>query len=101
MMEKHVEIAGREYKLCYSVNALCALEERAGGSLDGLMDRQFSATRLLLWGALMQHQPNLSLADAGEIISDHIRMGGSLEEIVNICAGALSEAGFFSASGEE
>ena len=100
-MNRHVEIAGKAYRLCYSVNALCALEERAGGSLDNLMDRQFSATRLLLWGALMQCQPDLSLQDAGEIISDHIRGGGSLEEIVNICADALAEAGFFSASGAE
>jgi len=94
-MDKRVEIGGRVYRLCYSVNALCEVERLAGGSLDALMERQFSACRLLLWGALTQLQPEITLAAAGEIISDHIRGGGSLEEIVNICAEALSEAGFF------
>ena len=94
-MDKRVEIAGKAYRLCYSVNALCEVEARAGGSLDGLMERQFSATRLLLWGGLMQHQPEITLHGAGEIISEHIRSGGTLEDIVNLCADALSQAGFF------
>lgn len=79
----------------YSVNALCAVEERAGGSLDGLMERQFSATRLLLWGALTDRQPGITLEEAGELIGAHIRAGGTLEDIVNLCAAALEEAGFF------
>ena len=99
-MEKRIEIAGHAFVLHYSVNALCAVEERAGGSLDGLMERQFSATRLLLWGGLMERQPEMTLAAAGELISDHIRMGGTLEEIVNLCAQALSEAGFFAAEAQ-
>lgn len=94
-MAKTVEIAGRALKLNYTVNALCAVEERAGGSLDQLMERQFSATRLLLWGALTQHQPETTIADAGDLISAHIRGGGKLEDIVNLCADALSQAGFF------
>lgn len=94
-MEKHVEIAGKAYLLCYSMNALCALEERAGGALDGLMNRQFSAMRLLLWGALMRYQPEITLAAAGDIIDAHLAHGGRLDEIVEICAAALAEAGFF------
>ena len=94
-MEKRVEIAGKAYRLRYSVNALCAMEERAGGSLDGLMERQFSATRLLLWGGLMEAQPEITLGDAGEIIGCHMQNGGRLEEIVEICAEGLEEAGFF------
>ncbi|MBQ8508252.1 MAG: hypothetical protein IJ466_12590 [Clostridia bacterium] len=95
-MEKHVEIAGKAYRMCYSVNALCEVEARAGGSLDGLMERQFTATRLLLWGGLMQLQPELTLRDAGDIIGAHLRQGGTLEEIVSLCSEALEEAGFFS-----
>lgn len=94
-MDKRVEIAGKTYRMCYSVNALCEVEARAGGSLDGLMERQFSATRLLLWGALMEYQPEITLHGAGEIISEHIRSGGTLEDVVNLCADALSQAGFF------
>jgi len=95
-MEKQVEIAGKAYRMCYSVNALCAVEDCAGGSLDSLMERQFSATRLLLWGGLMEKQPEITLCAAGELIGEHIRAGGTLEDIVNICARGLSEAGFFS-----
>ena len=95
-MEKRVEIAGEMYRLCYSVNALCEVERLAGGSLDLLMEKQFSACRLLLWGALTEHQKGITLQGAGDIISRHIRMGGTLEDIVNLCAEALSEAGFFS-----
>ena len=94
-MEKRIEIAGQALRLYYSVNALCAVEERAGGSLDALMERQFSATRLLLWGGLMEKQPGITLEAAGDLISAHIRSGGTLEEIVNACACALSQAGFF------
>lgn len=98
-MEKRIEIAGRTLILLYTVNALCAVEERAGGSLDRLMERQFSATRLLLWGGLMEKQPGITLEQAGELISAHLAGGGTLEEIVNDCADALSRAGFF--AGEE
>lgn len=94
-MDKRVEIAGRAYRLCYSVNALCEVESRAGGSLDGLMEKQFSAARLLLWGALMEHQPEITVRDAGAIITEHISGGGTLDEIVDLCADALSQAGFF------
>lgn len=95
-MEKRADIAGQAYRLCYSVNALCEIERLAGGSLDTLMEKQFSACRLLLWGALTEHQKGITLEGAGEIITRHIRMGGTLEDIVNICAEALGEAGFFS-----
>lgn len=94
-MVRNVEIAGRALHLCYTVNALCAVEDRAGGSLDHLMERQFSAARLLLWGGLMERQPGITLSEAGDLISAHIRSGGTLEQIVNECALALEQAGFF------
>lgn len=79
----------------YTVNALCAVETLAGGSLDSMMERQFSATRLLLWGGLTDRQPDLTLEQAGELIGAHLKAGGNLEEIVNLCAEGLSEAWFF------
>ena len=94
-MDKRVEIAGRALRMIYTVNALCDVEARSGGSLDALMERQFSAARLLLWGALTQRQPEMTLEAAGELIDEHIRGGGTLEEIVQLCAEALEEAGFF------
>jgi len=95
-MDTYIEIGGKRYRLKYSVNAMCAVEEISGGSLDKLMDMQFSACRLLLWGALIAHQPETTLDQAGEIIGSCLMEGGTLEDIVNICSEALAEAGFFS-----
>ena len=96
-MEKHVEIAGKAYRLCYCMNALCMLEEAAGGTLESLMTRQFTAVRLLLWAALLKYRPETTIAGAGEIIDAHLLQGGTLEEIVEMCAEALDDAGFFGA----
>ena len=97
-----VRVAGREYRLRYTVNSLCALEDRAGMSIDRLMDRQFSATRLLLWAGLAEEQPELTVRDVGALIGSHILSGGSLEDIVEVCAAGLREAGFFGGDdGEE
>ena len=98
-MVKRIEIAGRALQLCYTVNALCAVEDRAGGCLDRLMERQFSAARLLLWGGLIEKQPDITPDGAGDLISAHIRGGGTLEEIVDACASALEMAGFFAGEG--
>lgn len=96
-----VVIAGRTLKLRYTVNSLCALEDRAGMPIDRLMDRQFSATRLLLWAGLKEEQPELSVSDVGALIGQSILLGGSLEAIVDLCADGLSEAGFFGRGARE
>lgn len=93
-MDKYCVIGGRELRLRYTVNALCALEDLAGGPLDRLMEKQFTASRLLLWGALRESRPDLTLDQVGEMIGAHIRAGGTIEEIVDLCAEALTEAGF-------
>ena len=90
-----VNINGKKYTMRYTVNSLCALEDRAGMPLDRLMDRQFSATRLLLWAGLAELQPELTVRDVGALIGEHIARGGSLEDIVELCADGLREAGFF------
>lgn len=90
-----VTINNKEFTMHYTVNSLCALEDRAGMTIDRLMDRQFSATRLLLWAGLTEEQPELSVRDAGCLINDCIAAGDSLEDIVDLCAEGLREAGFF------
>lgn len=96
-MEVYLEISGKNYRLKYSVNAMCAVEEISGGSLDKLMDMQFSACRLLLWGALNAYHPEITLTLAGELIGKYLLEGGTLEMLVDKCAEALSQAGFFRA----
>ena len=51
--------------------------------------------------ALTEEQPQLTVRDAGALIGDHIFSGGSLEDIVELCADGLRAAGFFSGDGGE
>lgn len=90
-----VTINGNKYVMRYTVNSLCALEDRAGMPIAQLMDFQFSATRLLLWAGLMEEQPELTVRDVGALIGENIARGGSLEDIMDLCANGLREAGFF------
>ena len=94
-MEYRVEIGGRDVVLAYTVNSMCAVEDRAGGALDGLLEKQFSAARLLLWGGMIERQPETTLAEAGVRISEHMARGGTLEQVIDMCAEALRRAGFF------
>ena len=99
-MERRIEIAGRSLRMKYTINSLCAVEDRAGMPLDQLLDRQFSATRLLLWGGLTECQPEMTVRDAGELVGESIAAGGRLEDIVDLCAEGLRDAGFFGAEDE-
>lgn len=94
-MELRVEIAGKPVVLRYTVNSMCAVEDAAGGALDRVMERQFTAARLLLWGGMLDRQPDATLAQAGALIGEHLAAGGTLEQVVEHCAEAMRRAGFF------
>lgn len=94
-----IMLAGRPLTLRYSINSLCDLEDRAGMPLDRLMNRQFTATRLLLWAGLRQCQPDLTVWDVGELIGEYLQAGGSLEGIIKLCADGLQEAGLLGEAG--
>lgn len=94
-MEYCVEIGGQNVRLKYTVNSMCAVEDRAGGALDRVMDRQFTAARLLLWGGLLEERPEATPEDAGALIGEHIKRGGTLGEVVEFCEEGLRRAGFF------
>jgi hypothetical protein len=94
-METRCEVGGRELRLKYTFNSICAVEERAGMPLDRFMTKVYNPVRLLFWGALIELQPEMTLTEAGRIIGAHIRAGGTLEEVAKLCADALAAAGFF------
>ena len=93
-----VWLAGFPLVLSYSVNSLCAMEIRAGMPLDALMDLHFSATRLLLWAGLRQAHPSITVPDAGELIDEHLRQGGSLADVIDACAEGLRASGLLDGS---
>lgn len=88
-----VWMAGKPVLMHYTMNSLCAMEARAGMPLDELMDHHFSATRLLLWAGLRDCYPGVTVWDAGELISKHLQRGGTLEEVIDICARGLRKSG--------
>ena len=93
-MEILKEVAGRQLRLRYTFNSICAIEDRAGCALEEIMKRKYAPVRLLFWGALTELQPEISLSEAGDIIGAHIYGGGRLEDIAGMCLEALERAGF-------
>ncbi len=90
---RRVEIGGRPLVMRYTLNSLCDIEDRAGMPIDRLMNRQFSATRLLLWAGLRREQPELTVREAGDLIGEALQGGDSLERIIDLCAQGLRDAG--------
>ena len=89
------EIGGTNCELRYTVNSMCAVEERAGRPIAALLDYEYTAARLLFWGGLLDTRPEITLTGAGELIGAHLRRGGTREEVIDFCAEAMREAGFF------
>lgn len=90
-----VTLCGREYSLRFSVNALCCLEEKTGISLDGLQGSPMRCLRGLLWCGLMESCPQITPEDAGKMLDEHLRSGGSLAQVSSALALALEDACFF------
>ena len=57
-----------------------------------------TAARLLLWGGMLEGAPDVSLKYAGALIDRHIQAGGTLEEVVELCAEGMRRAGFLGAA---
>lgn len=73
--EHAVEIDGRAYTLCFSTNALCELEAIWGSPMQdiakALSREQLPSQiqlRALLWAALRDHHPDISLKDTGVLM---------------------------------
>lgn len=92
-----IELAGKRLYLRYTVNSLCEVEAMAGMPIDCLLNRHFSAARLLLWAGLTADQPELTVRDAGDLIGRSLLEGGSLDQIVALCAEGMREAGLIHA----
>lgn len=64
------------YRLSFSINALCELEDETGKSVNELVaemnvpNPRLSMIRMLLWGALRDHHEAVTLRQAGEIAGD-------------------------------
>lgn len=74
--EVSFEAGGQPYKLSFSANALCELEDAMGITLDEVIKLMQSPDKLRLrdlrqmfWAALLDHQPETTFANAKIILS--------------------------------
>lgn len=97
---KSIELNGKTYKVEFDINSGCDLEDKGGKSIgaivnDALSNLSLTSARLILWGALRKHYPDLTLNDAGDLIT------GDRIEILNACIEEMKNAGFFGRAGEK
>lgn len=66
-----------EYKLSFSINALCELEDALGEGVNAVAAQlsdpasvRIKTVRAVLWAGLLDNHSGLSLDDAGRIMSD-------------------------------
>jgi hypothetical protein len=96
---KSIELNGKTYKIEFDINSGCDMEDKGNKSIgaivnDALSNLSLTSARLILWGALRKHYPDLTLSDAGGLIT------GDRIEILNACIEEMKSAGFFGRAGE-
>lgn len=63
------------YTLCFNTNAFCCIEGETGKPFNETLARlapgkfMLSAARMTLWAGLREHHPDVTLKQAGEMLS--------------------------------
>ncbi|CAI2936037.1 GTA-gp10 family protein [Aminobacter niigataensis] len=72
-----LQAGDRAYTLSYSVNAICELEAELDkpvteivASIQDPRQLRLSSVRVLVWAGLRDHHPDLTVQEAGTIITD-------------------------------
>src|SRR5690349_6880771 len=93
--EVELEAGGETYTLRFSIDDICAVEEKTGKGFVALASAMsdpermtVSGIRALLWGALRSSHPKVTLLDAGVLITK----AGGVVAIVPKLAEALERA---------
>lgn len=101
--EVEFEADGKTYKLSYSANALCELEDALGKRLDDILEMwrrpkevPLRDMRVMFWAALLDHHPDITL-DAAKVILSR----ASLVDMMGCIGGALMRALPAAADGDE
>lgn len=71
------DAGGRSFTMRFSANALCELEDATGMGINALLTvladpakMRLKMVRAVLWAGLQDHHPDVTLHQAGEIITD-------------------------------
>ena len=88
-----IKANGKSYKLEYSYNGFCDIEEASGEkNIESFFSEvSLTRTRLLLWGGLTEHQPDITVRDAGSILGFLLKKD-DLAELTQMLATAVAEA---------
>jgi Phage tail tube protein, GTA-gp10 len=82
------EVGGSSYSLHFTANGMCELEDAAGCSAMAFLKRleasaaddlSFGDVRLLFWAGLQEHHPELTVRDAGALMTSVGGIGGAME----------------------
>jgi hypothetical protein len=91
-----IELGGKSRRLRYDFNAIADIEQKAGLGIGALFDENragLNSLRLLIWGGLKWQERGLTVEQAGQIVGDYLKDGGSLEELMGKVTDALRQSG--------
>ena len=101
-MVTYFEAGNNQYQINYTVNSLCAYEDRFGTDITAILTNPTVVTlRGLLWAGLLDKNSDLTLEDVGGIMDGYLSGGKMLGDITVLCITALQDAGFFKRAGRE
>ena len=92
---KSIELSGKQYTIEFDINSGCALEDAAGKAIgevvnDALTNLSLTSNRLMLWGGLRKHYPDMTLDEVGDLL-----IGADRVSVLNTCIEDMKDAGFF------
>lgn len=101
--EVPIDIDGETYKISLSLNAMCELEEAFGkplleviGDLEAAQDDpkklKVTTIRMLVWGALQDNHPDITLKKAG-LLAGRAGLPVVMEKVVRAIHLAFPQAG--------
>lgn len=89
-MQRLLTINGKSYKAAeFDVNFICEMEDN-GIQLDEIDKKMFKTIRM--YAALSM---GVDVVTAGKELSEHMKNGGSLEEVSNAMSQMMEESDFF------
>lgn len=99
MEYKTIEAGGKSYRLAFTTNALCQLEDKVDGVTLANMAVQKvnNFLRYMFWAALISYRPKTTLADAGNIADAYMREHGGRDAAlllireVQVLSGVIGE----------
>lgn len=72
--QSELRVGDETFTLSFSLNSICEVEDATGEDIQAVLSKveknDFKAARLILWGALLDHHPEVSLKDAGALIPE-------------------------------